>query len=152
MKKNLAFTLAEVLITLAIIGVVAALTIPTVVTNYKKKTYVTQLKKTYNYLTRQKGINFEIEFLHIKEDITPKFRIISEAQIKQNKAQINNKYQYIIFSGEPYENIAVKIPNISIDYNPKTFISYWDENRKIFYLNFMFKLKNLEMNKINNNE
>jgi prepilin-type N-terminal cleavage/methylation domain-containing protein len=34
MKKG--FTLAEVLITLAIIGVVAALTIPNVVKNYQK--------------------------------------------------------------------------------------------------------------------
>ncbi len=50
-KKIKAFTLAEVLITLAIIGVVAALTIPTVITNYQKKMYVTQLKKSYNNLT-----------------------------------------------------------------------------------------------------
>ncbi len=45
-----AFTLAEVLITLAIIGVVAALTIPTVVRNYQKHQTVTQLKKTYSAL------------------------------------------------------------------------------------------------------
>ncbi len=45
--KAKAFTLAEVLITLAIIGVVAALTIPAIITNYQKKMYVTQLKKTY---------------------------------------------------------------------------------------------------------
>ncbi len=50
-KKLIAFTLAEVLITLAIIGVVAALTIPTVIINYQKKMYVTQLKKVYNNLT-----------------------------------------------------------------------------------------------------
>ncbi len=41
------FTLAEVLITLAIIGVVAALTIPTVILNYQKTQVTTQLKKTY---------------------------------------------------------------------------------------------------------
>ncbi len=35
MKK--AFTLAEVLITLGIIGVVAALTLPSLITNYKVK-------------------------------------------------------------------------------------------------------------------
>src|SRR5574344_2590672 len=46
-----AFTLAEVLITLAIIGVVAALTIPTLITNYQKKQYVTQLKKSYSNIT-----------------------------------------------------------------------------------------------------
>ena len=36
-----AFTLAEVLITLAIIGVVAAMTIPTLITNYQDKTWST---------------------------------------------------------------------------------------------------------------
>jgi len=49
MKKN-AFTLAEVLLTLAIIGVVAALTIPAVVTKVTKDQYVTGLKKAYNTL------------------------------------------------------------------------------------------------------
>ncbi len=37
MKKNLGFTLAEVLLTLGIIGVVAAMTIPMLITNYQKK-------------------------------------------------------------------------------------------------------------------
>ena len=45
-----AFTLAEVLLTLAIIGVVAALTIPAVVTKITKDQYVTGLKKAYNTL------------------------------------------------------------------------------------------------------
>ena len=46
MKKN-GFTLAEVLITLGIIGVVAAITLPTVIQNYQKQVLVTQLKKMY---------------------------------------------------------------------------------------------------------
>lgn len=41
------FTLAEVLITLGIIGIVAALTIPALVANYEKKQTVTQLRKVY---------------------------------------------------------------------------------------------------------
>ena len=45
-----AFTLAEVLITLAIIGVVAALTLPSVIQNFKERQYVSQLKKTYSVL------------------------------------------------------------------------------------------------------
>ena len=48
MKKFFAFTLAEVLITLGIIGVVAALTIPTLISKHQKKVYVTQLKKAVN--------------------------------------------------------------------------------------------------------
>lgn len=46
-KSKNAFTLAEVLITLGIIGIVAALTIPTLINNYKKQTYITGLKKFY---------------------------------------------------------------------------------------------------------
>jgi len=46
-----AFTLAEVLITLAIIGVVAALTIPSVVTNYQNQEIETRLKSTYSTLS-----------------------------------------------------------------------------------------------------
>ena len=42
--KN-AFTLAEVLITLGIIGVVAAMTLPTLIANYQKSTYENGLKK-----------------------------------------------------------------------------------------------------------
>ena len=44
------FTLAEVLITLGIIGVVAAMTIPTLITNYQKRETVTRLKSAYAQL------------------------------------------------------------------------------------------------------
>ena len=50
-KKN-AFTLAEVLITLAIIGVVAALTLPTLLSNYQKKEWVTRFIKTHAEITQ----------------------------------------------------------------------------------------------------
>ena len=43
-----AFTLAEVLITLGIIGIVAAITLPNLIANYQKKVYVTRLKKAVN--------------------------------------------------------------------------------------------------------
>jgi len=47
-KTKSAFTLAEVLITLVIIGVVAALTIPTAIGYYKKEETVSKLKKFYS--------------------------------------------------------------------------------------------------------
>ena len=46
-KKKIAFTLAEVLITLGIIGVVAAMTIPTLIANYQEKQTISRLQKTY---------------------------------------------------------------------------------------------------------
>ncbi len=48
--KKAAFTLAETLITLTIIGVIAALTIPTLISKYQKHTYVVGLKKAYSQL------------------------------------------------------------------------------------------------------
>ena len=45
--KRFGFTLAEVLITLGIIGVVAAITLPTLINNYQNTQYVTSLKKAY---------------------------------------------------------------------------------------------------------
>ena len=44
------FTLAEVLITLGIIGVVAALTIPTLVKNYQEKVMVSKVKQAHSQL------------------------------------------------------------------------------------------------------
>ena len=43
--RKAAFTLAEVLITLGIIGVVAAITLPTLIQQHQKQVYVTGLKK-----------------------------------------------------------------------------------------------------------
>ena len=48
--KKLAFTLAEVLITLGIIGVVAAMTMPTLITNYQKRATVAKLKRAYSVI------------------------------------------------------------------------------------------------------
>ena len=49
-SRRVAFTLAEVLITLGIIGVVAAITLPTLIQNYQKQVFVNQYKKAYNVL------------------------------------------------------------------------------------------------------
>lgn len=64
MKQN-AFTMAEILISLGIIGVVAVLTMPTMIQNTQKKTYTTQLRKvnsefqqaTLNYINSKNALN-----------------------------------------------------------------------------------------------
>ena len=50
MKKG--FTLAEVLITLGIIGVVAAMTMPSLIQNYRKKEATTRIKKFYSMMSQ----------------------------------------------------------------------------------------------------
>ncbi len=51
-RKCTAFTLAEVLITLGIIGIVAALTLPSLINEYKKKEVETRLAHTYSTMTQ----------------------------------------------------------------------------------------------------
>lgn len=61
-SKRPAFTLAEVLITLGIVGIVAAMTLPALVGNYQKKQTAMQLKKVYTILqqtTQRAEADFE---------------------------------------------------------------------------------------------
>ncbi len=50
MRKT-GFTLAETLITLGIIGIISALTLPNIISNYKNKVFAAQLQKIYNQLS-----------------------------------------------------------------------------------------------------
>lgn len=58
------FTLAEVLITLGIIGIVAAMTIPTLIQNQRNKEFQVQLKKVYSELN-------QIAKLYLEENEEP---------------------------------------------------------------------------------
>ena len=121
-----------------------------------------RIGKEKDFMSHKRKIKFEIEYPLIKSDITPQFRIMSELEvntqknrgenIEENNKNINeennsndgekkeeNKYHYVVFSGEPYENVAVKIPNMPLDYNPEKHFSYWDESKKIFYLTLNYK-------------
>ena len=61
MKKSLGFTLAEVLITLAIIGVVAAMTIPSVIVNTNQSEFKTGLRKAVSVLNSSLTMNIALE-------------------------------------------------------------------------------------------
>ena len=88
--KKSAFTLAEVLITLGIIGIVAALTIPGVIEGYKKKETVAKLQKAYTLLNQalklseakyeeyeywESGANFATAEDYLKMYWTPHFKV-----------------------------------------------------------------------------
>ena len=59
MKLKVGFTLAEVLITLGIIGVVAAITIPNLITSYQKHVTVTKLQKAISVLNQAYKLSFD---------------------------------------------------------------------------------------------
>ncbi|MBE7706179.1 MAG: type II secretion system protein [Cyanobacteria bacterium SIG30] len=96
-----AFTLAEVLITLTVIGIIAAITIPTTIINHQKQQAVVQLKKAYSTLanTTNKAImdngqtkiwdmgdgwNFETHKAFAKKYITPYLRISKMCETKND--------------------------------------------------------------------
>lgn len=97
----LGFTLAEVLITLGIIGVVAALTLPTLVSKYQHKVRETEFKKAYSslqqaiysidpaYISAWTGSagNTELEFY---TELYSKYKVISDKDVK-NLYKKNNK-------------------------------------------------------------
>lgn len=66
MKK--ALTLAEVLVTMAIIGIVAAITLPSLINNYQQKVYKETWKKAYSEISGialQMSYDYEVVLLKI---------------------------------------------------------------------------------------
>ena len=61
MYKLKAFTLAEVLITLAIIGVVAAISIPSVISNSQQQEFKTGLRKAVSVLNSAITMNMALD-------------------------------------------------------------------------------------------
>ena len=116
-----------------------------------------RIMKEKDFMSHKRKIKFEIDYPLIKENITPQFRIMSELEVNtqkngnnedddinnkindEEKNKIENKYHYVVFAAEPYENIAVRIPNMPLDYNTEKHFSYWDEGKKIFYLTLNYK-------------
>ena len=79
-RKRIAFTLAEVLITLGIIGVVAALTLPSVINNYKRKQLHTAFLRSSSLI--QNALNetvFDYGYDNLKD-----FNKICDNQSKEN--------------------------------------------------------------------
>ena len=68
-----AFTLAEVLITLGIIGIVAAITMPSIVSNIQGMQYRSKVKKTYSTLVQAGSLakaNYDVDYTTLEDDCT----------------------------------------------------------------------------------
>ena len=105
----MAFTLAEVLITLGIIGVVAAMTMPTLVANYQEKALISQFKKTYsnlqntiNLINVENGASYECYYLkgdkyytsqcnQFYDELFKKLRIISHCSPRDTNCRVKYK-------------------------------------------------------------
>lgn len=84
MKFYKGFTLAEVLITLGIIGIVAAMTLPALVGNYQKKVTTERIKKAYsemlNVIKLSEAFNGEIKDwdFHLSTNLKENTRLFNE--------------------------------------------------------------------------
>lgn len=93
MKKITAFTLAEVLITLGVIGVVAAMTLPTLIKNYQKHIWVNQLKKSVSIV--ENGFKLAMANDEVMElENTKLIQSLGERESSDNEAFFNEFKKY----------------------------------------------------------
>ncbi len=130
-KFETGFTLAEVLITLMIIGVVAAMTIPSLLQSYKKIEYGSKLKKFYSTMTGAiKMIEFE-EGIDVKgwnfnlssEEFFQRYFAKHMSYVRAENRTIEDEYHpdryFVYFSDGTSASFAI---------NPKYYLMCFDIN------------------------
>lgn len=88
MRRHAGFTLAEVLITLGIIGVVAAMTIPTLMSNTGKAEFKTAFKKIISTVNQAVTMSVAIDYLDFGDAYPGTSDTESIYKIIENKMQI----------------------------------------------------------------
>ena len=132
LKKRAAFTLAEVLITLGIIGVVAAITMPSVIGRYKRQETLSRLKKAYTTINQalkmSEADNGEYEYwdtsfslganAYLEEYWLPYFNILKICNT-YSECNYKNAYPWIRLNGQDYtltfSSPVHRIPFITTD-------------------------------------
>lgn len=123
MKKYFfAFTIAEILVTLGIIGIVAAMTIPSLLTRVNEQHNITRLKQTYSLLYQALKLaendggdfsalqdldgNYERNAADFVEMLRPHLKILSDCGHEDtNEVCVQNQY-YIQLNGQNRLNYA----------------------------------------------
>lgn len=117
-----AFTLAEVLITLGIIGIVAAMTIPTLIQKNFEKQTVTKLRETQSILAQAMkmaeeeygdpsgwgltGANSESAVI-IAKNLKPYLKLAADCGVNDSKYACVSKNQYKRLNGENHGDYAI---------------------------------------------
>lgn len=83
MKIKNAFTLAEVLITLVIIGVIAAMTIPTLMNNTNAQEYRTGIKKAMSMLNQAITMQYALDGTQVSDYATSATELRDELFVKR---------------------------------------------------------------------
>lgn len=78
--SKVGFTLAEVLVTLGIVGVVSALTVPSLMKNHQRQVFVTQLHKVYNEM--QQAVD-----MYVADN---RYTSLGESRLRNNASELKN--------------------------------------------------------------
>ena len=110
--RRAAFTLAEVLITLGVIGVVAAMTIPTLIANYQEKQTVSQLTKAFANISNAYQMA-KIEYGELSGWGFANNSIISDSDVDQEiKDEVNSANANLFFDKlSKYLKVSERIDN-----------------------------------------
>lgn len=149
-NRKKAFTLAEVLITMAILGVIAALTIPTLISNYNRRVWETKLKKDYTITVNMcermlEQANAEriteldlYEHLgnsgNIENDISPYIQLNGVITVS-NIAQLPGRKMVMPDGSEMYISRGNRIFIFYVDVNGDTYPNTYGKDRFAFELN-----------------
>ena len=93
--------------------------------------------KQFDSVNETFSLLFCLEFPLILGGLQPRHRFMSTFEQRRDPRDPN--FQYLLFSADPYNIAAFKIPNWPIMTEPEHFMSHWDEEKKIFLLQLEFK-------------
>jgi splicing factor 3A subunit 2 len=96
-----------------------------------------RITKVRDPVTRQNGLLFQFQYPDIEAGATPKVRFMSAYE--QHQEDPDPEYQYLIFAGEPYETVAVKLEAREVDRREGKFWTWFDEDAKEFWCQMIFK-------------
>lgn len=125
-NKN-AFTLAEVLITLAVIGVVAALTIPPLIQSYRKQVIETRLKRFYSVINQAVKLaetdngpvsNWKLNGDTFVEFVTPHLKLLEKTEKSNGTSSGSLIYHSFYLSDSSL--VLIKKAKYGQDDNPHT--------------------------------
>ena len=134
--KVYGFTLAEVLVTLGIIGVVAALTIPAVITNYQKQETLSRLKKAYSIVQQAIKLS-EVENGDIvnwlPDVIDENSRVFENWYLKYLDKHITSTSKYRDTTNTTHYNVALSDGSGFNAYSPSSTVSSGEARAYFFY-------------------
>lgn len=97
-----------------------------------------EVSKSRDPSSNQRSLTFELHYPEVDTTLLqPRHRFMS-AYEQRIDTPPDRRYQYLLFACDPYENVAFKIPNETIDRNAGKFVTNWDQHQKKFTLTLHF--------------